>query len=93
MKIHALIPVGPDFEMMVICAERYVIGRATYLPPDVISYIRYLIPMLTDNTLYVLSNDIRDEFARYERIQRNMEYGNEWKQLKNDIDKEREERK
>ena len=81
VKIHGWVQINNDFEQMLICAERYAIGRQSYLPPDTIAYIRFLIPQLSSNTLYIIATDIAEEFRRYARIDKEMPYGKEWAEL------------
>ena len=77
--------VSRDFELMMISAMRYAIGRQTYMPSVTIDYIRMLIPKLSTNTLYVMERDIREEVERYERMQYELYMKREWLELKNDI--------
>ena len=81
VKIHGWVQINNDFEQMLICAERYAIGRQSYLPPDAIAYIKFLIPQLSANTLYIIATDIAEEFRRYVRIDKEMPYGEEWAEL------------
>lgn len=49
-----------DFESILICAVRYSIGRRTYMPSIVCSYITQLIPRLSLKSLSVIERDILD---------------------------------
>lgn len=49
-----------DFESILICAVRYSIGRRTYMPSTVCSYITKLIPRLSLKSLSVIERDILD---------------------------------
>ena len=77
--------VGRDFELMMISALRYAIGRQTYMPSITIDYIRMLIPKLSANTLYVMERDIQEEVDRYKRMESELYMEWEWLELKNDI--------
>ena len=87
MKIKT-VPISQNYETMMICALRYSIGRETYMPDIAIGYIRNVVPYLSANTLYVMSRDIEEEVARYERINRTLYMQKEWLQLKAKIDDE-----
>ena len=50
-----------DFGTILICAVRYTLGRRTYMPHIVISYIRPLLSQLTDKTLACLEKDIDEQ--------------------------------
>ena len=84
-KVHGMITITQDFETMLICAMRYAIGRGSYMPSIVIDYIRFLLPQLSTNTLFIMQRDIREEAERYKR--------NEWLALADNIDKEYEKKK
>lgn len=49
-----------DFELILTCAVRYVIGRATYMPSVVIGFITPLIHTLSKRTLAVMLTDIAE---------------------------------
>lgn len=55
MKSHHI---DEDFETILICAERYALGRRSYMPSLVIGYITPLLPRLSKKTLAVLAKDI-----------------------------------
>ena len=82
------VPINTDFEQILISAERYAIGRASYLPPDTIQYIRVLLPYLSKRCLVVMSRDIEEEFERYKRIDRTIEYASLWQKLLEEINDE-----
>lgn len=88
-----LMRLNSDFEEMLICAERYAIGRHTYVPDDVMGYITCLIPNLSDNTLYVIATDIAEEIRRYERMNWQLSYRKAWQELLNAVREEIEKRK
>ena len=77
--------ISRDFELMMISAMRYAIGRQTYMPSVTIDYIRMLIHKLSANTLYVMERDIREEVERYERMGHELYMKREWVGLMNDI--------
>lgn len=49
-----------NFGVVLNCAVRYSIGRMTYMPHLVQSFIRPLLPYLSDKTLYVMERDIAE---------------------------------
>ncbi len=52
---------GENFGTMLNCAVRYAIGRESYMPGFVISYITPLLPYLSKRTLYVFDQDVTDQ--------------------------------
>ena len=87
-----MISVTRDFELMIVCALRYSIGRESYMPSIAIDYIRYLIAMLSANTLFILQRDIKEEIERYDRGGWEIFMKDEWLKLADDIRKERTKR-
>lgn len=87
-KVHGMITITQDFETMLVCAMRYAIGRGSYMPSIVIDYIRFLLPQLSINTLFVMQRDIREEAERYKRNEWELYMRNEWLALADNIDKE-----
>ena len=87
-KVHGMITITQDFETMLICAMRYAIGRESYMPSIVIDYIRFLLPQLSTNTLFIMQRDIREEAERYKRNEWELYMRNEWLALADNIDKE-----
>lgn len=85
VKVHGWVVVSQDFELMLISALRYAIGRYTYMPSVTIDYIRYLIPQLSAKTLYVMKRDIDEEIARYTRMERELYMADEWAKLAEEI--------
>lgn len=49
-----------DLGAVFICAVRYCLGRATYMPHLVTGFITPYVPHLENRTLSVLIRDIRD---------------------------------
>lgn len=47
-----------DFGAVLNCAIRYCLGRRTYMPELVVSYIRPLLPHLNDKALSVMEKDV-----------------------------------
>lgn len=47
-----------NFQAVLNCAVRYALGRETYMPHLVISFITPLIPYLDNRTLYVFKQDL-----------------------------------
>lgn len=93
VKVHGWVMITQDFELMMISALRYAIGRESYMPSVTIDYIRYLIPQLSANTLYVMQRDIRETIARYGRIERELYMEVEWIELESALRKEYEKKK
>ena len=93
IEVHSMITVTRDFELMIVCALRYSIGRESYMPSITIDYIRYLIPMLSVNTLFILQRDITEEVERYNRSGWDIFMKDEWLKLADDIRKEHTRRK
>ena len=92
VEVHSIIFVTRDFELMIVCALRYSIGRESYMPSIAIDYIRYLIPMISANTLFILQRDIKEEIERYDRGGWEIFMKDEWLKLADDIRKERTKR-
>ena len=92
VEVHSMISVTRDFELMIVCALRYSIGRESYMPSIAIDYIRYLIAMLSANTLFILQRDIKEEIERYDRGGWEIFMKDEWLKLADDIRKERTKR-
>ena len=53
-----------EFQQFIIYAERYAIGRMTYVPVEVNQIIRKYLPRIANNTLGVLIRDIELEADR-----------------------------
>ena len=93
VKVHGFVALTGDFELMMISALRYAIGRYTYMPRVTIDYIRYLIPELSSNTLFVMKRDIAEEIERYQRMERELYMVDEWQKLAEDMNMEYEKKK
>lgn len=93
VKVHGWACVTQDFELMMICALRYAIGRGTYVPDTAISYIRYLIPQLSIKTLYVMKRDIEEEVKTRQRLNRELYMAKEWVELAEEMRIEYEKKK
>lgn len=85
VKVHGFISITNHFELMMISALRYAIGRYTYMPSVTIEYIRYLIPQLSAKTLFIMKRDIDEEIERYQRMERELYMDKEWKKLADEI--------
>ena len=85
VKVHGWVAVTQDFELMMISALRYAIGRYTYMPSVTIGYIHYLIPQLSAKTLFVMKRDIEEEVARYQHMERELYMADEWQKLAEDM--------
>lgn len=86
------VPIDDNFEMMLECAERYAIGRHSYLPPEVASYIKYKLPYVSVKCLTVLYNDILGEFRHREQMNWDLSYRKEWQELLDAVRAELEKR-
>ena len=53
-----------EFQQFIIYAERYAIGRMTYVPSEVNNIIRKYLPRISSSTLGVLIHDIEFEADR-----------------------------
>ena len=53
-----------EFQQFIIYAERYAIGRMTYVPSEVNNIILKYLPRISSNTLGVLIQDIELEADR-----------------------------
>ena len=93
IKLHGWVAITQDFELMMISALRYAIGRYTYMPSITIEYIRYLIPQLSAKTLFVMKRDIDEEIERYQRMERELYMVDEWVKLAEEIGIEYEKKK
>lgn len=52
-----------DFGLVLNCAVRYALGRQTYVPISVCSFITPLIPKLSDKTLWCMEKDISEAYS------------------------------
>ena len=93
IKLHGWVAITQDFELMMISALRYAIGRYTYMPSITIDYIRYLIPQLSAKTLFIMQRDIEEEIERYQRIERELYMDKEWQKLAEEMRIEYEKKK
>ena len=93
VKLHGWVAITQDFELMMISALRYAIGRYTYMPSVTIEYIRYLIPQLSAKTLFIMQRDIEEEIERYQRMERELYMDKEWQKLAEEINVEYEKKK
>ena len=85
VKLHGWVAITQDFELMMISALRYAIGRYTYMPSVTIEYIHYLIPQLSAKTLFVMKRDIDEEIERCQRMERELYMAKEWQKLAEEI--------
>ena len=80
-----------EFQQFIIYAERYAIGRMTYVPSEVNQIIRKYLPRISSNTLSVLIQDIELEA---DRDMLGMDFDKKmWLALLDTLRNEREERK
>lgn len=61
------LPLESRLELMLISAERYALGRKTYIVADTTEYIACLVNDLSDWCIGVLIQDIEDRKALAER--------------------------
>lgn len=54
-----MLPLDDLMEQMIISAERYALGRMTYVVSDTVGFILPLVPSLTTQTLRVLEMDFQ----------------------------------
>ena len=53
--------IGSDnFGCLVNCAIRYCLGRCSYMPGLICSYVKPLLPQLNDHTIGCMERDIRE---------------------------------
>lgn len=57
-----------DDELIMIAAERYAMGRRTYIVSTVASYIRWRVPKLSDWCLGILKQDYEDKLKEAGRL-------------------------
>ena len=93
IKLHGWVAITQDFELIMVSALRYAIGRYTYMPSVTIDYIRYLIPQLSAKTLFIMKRDIDEEIERYQRIEHELYMDKEWQKLAEEIGIEYEKKK
>lgn len=78
-----------DFGFVCLCAVRYCLGRRTYAPGTVMGFIKPLLSMLDDKTLYVMARDIAESDSLGDaEIDAPM-----WTEFLAEIEKERKRRK
>ena len=56
--MFAITVTNDEFQSLIIYAERYAIGRMTYVPSEVNDIILTHLPCISNNTLDVLIRDI-----------------------------------
>ena len=80
-----------EFQQLIIYAERYAIGRMTYVPSEVNQIIRKYLPRISSSALGVLIQDIELEVSR---DMLGMDFDKKmWLALLDTLRNEREERK
>ena len=67
MSKAKMLPLDDLMEQMIISAERYALGRMTYIVGDTVNFILPLVPHLDTNTLRVLEEDFRSTEAENKR--------------------------
>ncbi len=60
MPLYSLgvVPIDERLEEILISAERYSLGRMTYVVPDYVNYVTPLVPHLSNKTLGILLCDL-----------------------------------
>lgn len=53
-----------ELGILCVCAERYALGRRTYMPSLICGIIQSLVSELSDKDIYVLVNDIESQRDR-----------------------------
>ena len=101
-----MLPLDDLMEQMIISAERYALGRMTYIVGDTVNFILPLVPHLDTSTLSVLEDDFRsmeaenkrrdDDFAGMNFDAWGMDYDkkqwfNLWKAVKSELKRRRSE--
>lgn len=91
------LPLDNHLESMLICAERYAMGRRTYIVSEVVGYIIPLIPYLTDNTISVMCRDFQEVQWMVERSGQESLWGDDcdkmdWSRLYDSLLTERQRR-
>lgn len=59
MSKAKMLPLDDLMEQMIISAERYALGRMTYVVSDTVDFILPLVPFITTHTLRVLEMDFQ----------------------------------
>lgn len=62
-----MLPLDDLMEQMIISAERYALGRMTYIVSDTVGFILPLVPSLTTQTLRALEMDFQRVESENER--------------------------
>ena len=87
-----------DLEQMLISAERYAVGRRTYMVGATVDYITPLLPVLSDWCLSILQNDLERERDLMMRVPGSEPFGDKidcdkWLGFMNDLSAEIKKRK
>lgn len=88
-----LLHLNDKLEMMLIGAERYALGRRTYITGVTASYLIGLLPDLSQNTLIVILRDLAEALATERRCPDYKAFGDacdrvEWMRLARAIGEE-----
>lgn len=73
----AKIELSRNLESMLISAERYALGRRTYIVSMTVDYLTMLLPKLSDWCITILLNDMQSEFDRAERVGNTGNFGDD----------------
>ena len=92
------IPLDKDLEEMLISAERYAVGRRTYIVDATAGYILLLLPHLSEWCISVMQHDMISELDLAKRMQSYKCFGDPsdyrtWMKFKEALDEEMKRRK
>lgn len=87
------LPLDYNLEEMLVCAERYALGRRTYVAGDTARYLMWLMADLSHQTLIVLLRDLSEALATERRCPDYKAFGDncdrvEWMRLARAIGEE-----
>ena len=91
------IKISRNLEQMLISAERYALGRRTYIVSTTVDYLTMLLPKLSDWCIVVMLDDMEREFNRAERMGNTGNFGDDcdyrdWVRFRNALEVESERR-
>ena len=94
----AKIELSQKLELMLIGAERYALGRRTYIVSATVNYLTHLLPKVSDWCIAILTNDMKTEFDRAERVGNTGNFGDDcdyqdWVRFRDALTAEAERRK
>lgn len=94
----AKIELSQKLELMLISAERYAFGRRTHIVFETVNYLAHLLPKVSDWCIAILTNDMKSEFDRAERMGNTGNFGDDcdyqdWVRFRDALTAEAERRK